>query len=88
MAERLRQNLAADDFPLTQKGIDLSASFGVAEKAPQDTLGTLFKRADGYLYEAKNDGRDRTVAREVSEAAPPPAGDSQSGQTGSQTHNG
>ncbi|WP_297561896.1 GGDEF domain-containing protein [Nitratireductor sp.] len=88
MAERLRQNLAADDFPLTQKGIDLSASFGVAEKAPQDTLGTLFKRADGYLYEAKNDGRDRTVAREVSAASPPPAGDSQSGQTGSQTHNG
>ena len=42
------------DFPV-------SASFGVTVVQSADTVESLFKRADGALYTAKNGGRDRIV---------------------------
>jgi diguanylate cyclase (GGDEF)-like protein len=35
-----------------------TASFGVAELRPDDTMSSMLKRADHALYRAKNDGRD------------------------------
>jgi len=35
-----------------------TASFGVAERMPRETLSDLLSRADKALYEAKRDGRD------------------------------
>lgn len=41
-----------------------TASFGVAASAPEDTMETLFSRADAALYDAKQAGRNRVVAGE------------------------
>ncbi len=40
---------------------NITASFGVAESEPNDTLDMLIDRADKMLYEAKNLGRNRVM---------------------------
>jgi diguanylate cyclase (GGDEF)-like protein len=58
LADHLRQRIAAQEFP----GVgQCTASFGVAESTPGDTLVTLIDRADQALYAAKRDGRNRVV---------------------------
>lgn len=48
-------NVAVPGIP---EGTRLTASFGVAEASPGETVESLFRRADKTLYEAKNTGRD------------------------------
>ena len=38
-----------------------TASFGVAERLPGESVEALLERADASLYRAKRGGRDRTV---------------------------
>ena len=61
-AERLRAGIlvgvALPDHPLLR----VSASFGVAQYRPGDTVDQLVGRSDGALYAAKAAGRNRTVA--------------------------
>jgi diguanylate cyclase (GGDEF)-like protein len=40
-------------------GLKITASFGVAARAPTEKYESLFKRADSAVYNAKEDGRDR-----------------------------
>jgi diguanylate cyclase (GGDEF)-like protein len=61
LAERLRVRLPA--LPGLPSGVHISASFGVAQLLPQDTYFAFLKRADMALYEAKSEGRNRTVTR-------------------------
>lgn len=58
-AEKLRAALEATAFP---EGVDITASFGVAECLPSDTLATLVARADRALYRAKSEGRNAVRA--------------------------
>ncbi|MCC2595225.1 diguanylate cyclase [Pusillimonas sp. MFBS29] len=60
-ADRVREELAAADFPAMSVGQPVTASFGVAELLPGETLSGLFRRADSMLYTAKNGGRNRVV---------------------------
>ena len=54
-AERARQAIASRPFA----GVgSLTISAGVAELAPDETPGDLYRRADEALYEAKTAGRD------------------------------
>ena len=60
--EHIRRTLS--DIPLiTPLGPHaLTASFGYTQLRAADTLDQALRRADGALYEAKNDGRNRAVA--------------------------
>ena len=55
LAERVRRDLYQHVFD--QVG-GLTASFGVAERRPDDSLSSLMERADAALYAAKRQGRN------------------------------
>lgn len=56
LAERLRHEFTATDFPLVGR---VTSSFGVAEYAQSDDVQSLLERADQALYRAKDKGRNR-----------------------------
>jgi diguanylate cyclase (GGDEF)-like protein len=66
-AERLRVAIAA----LSQPGIDVSASFGVATiPSTSSTMRDLMHAADTALYAAKEQGRNRVVAAPTLDPGP------------------
>lgn len=56
LAESLRERIAAHTFPVAGHK---TASFGVAEYQPGDSITDLVNRADRALYKAKSNGRNR-----------------------------
>ncbi|MBZ0148529.1 MAG: diguanylate cyclase [Pseudorhodoplanes sp.] len=69
-AEALRQRIAALRFDTVRGAMSLTCSFGVAEWQPGDTIDSLLKRADGALYAAKRDGRNRVVTANAAASSP------------------
>ncbi len=61
VAEKLRQTIAAESFPVVLHG---TASFGVATVREGDSVESLVARADAALYRAKEGGRDQVQAGE------------------------
>jgi diguanylate cyclase (GGDEF)-like protein len=59
-AERLREAIAQTDFSDLGLSRPVTASFGIASTAG-GPWGDLYKEADGWLYKAKNAGRNRTL---------------------------
>ena len=59
VAERIRHNTLGC---LQVGDHSISCSFGVARLEQGENFGELFKRADRYLYSAKEKGRNRTVS--------------------------
>ena len=57
-AEAIRTAFSGAAIEGLQQGLRPTASFGVAELRPDDTMSSMLKRADHALYRAKNDGRD------------------------------
>lgn len=72
--ERLRRVIA--NHPWADQGVTspVTASIGVTVAAPGDTMSTVLRRADEYLYEAKRSGRNR-VAGDTTSARSPYPGD-------------
>ncbi len=65
IAERVRQTVGREPFPVSSTGLtlDITISIGVAAlEDADDTADTILKRADRALYRAKRDGRNRVVA--------------------------
>jgi diguanylate cyclase (GGDEF)-like protein len=62
VAERIRTRIAAMTVPANGSSIAASVSIGIA-CYPEDggTLDALAAHADGALYSAKQDGRNRSV---------------------------
>lgn len=66
LAERLRQNVAAQGVAEGEDRIIYTISAGVASLLPEDVSPeNALKRADMALYEAKGAGRNRTMRAEV-----------------------
>ncbi|TZG28777.1 GGDEF domain-containing protein [Sphingomonas montanisoli] len=61
------ENLRRDVMALAIAGlpIQITASFGLTQLAPLDTLATLIKRADQALYASKQTGRNRTTTADM-----------------------
>ena len=59
IAERLRQHLLAEPLPAPNQSIPLTASIGVAQYHPQESIESLLQRADKAMYQAKASGRNR-----------------------------
>lgn len=62
VAERIREALASSPVTHEDQTIVITASIGVAAWRDGETLSQWLTRADGALYEAKHDGRNRCVA--------------------------
>ncbi len=58
-AEALRVRFGTTRLPELPEGRFCTASFGVAEASPLESLSDLRRRADAALYAAKRGGRDR-----------------------------
>ena len=63
-AERVRQHIRSHRFKFDGQDVSATASLGVAQWVPGETLDATMARADAALYQAKNSGRDRVVADE------------------------
>ncbi|MGC9667831.1 diguanylate cyclase [Planosporangium sp. 12N6] len=72
ICERLRGAVAAHDWSTVCPGLYVTTSVGVTEMGPDDDYSALLRRADDHLYLAKNLGRDRVVADDVSRAGADP----------------
>ena len=71
-AERFRGVLAAQDFGLPGH---VTSSFGVACLLPRESGAAFLARADGALYAAKQQGRNRVVAATPDQRTKSPAGE-------------
>ena len=65
VAERIRARVAGEPFRLPGGALlERTISIGIATReTATDTTDTLLKRADGGLYQAKESGRNRVIAR-------------------------
>ncbi|MEX2501254.1 MAG: GGDEF domain-containing protein [Trueperaceae bacterium] len=77
-AERLRERLPATsmDLPDDER---VTASFGVAERLPRETMRDVLRRADVAMYAAKGAGRDRV---QVDADVPDPLATEATGEVG------
>lgn len=59
VAERLRRAIAGHDWARTATRLKVTACFGVAQRAPGESLRAWIDRADQAVYAAKDAGRNR-----------------------------
>ena len=59
--EGIRAKLESLPFKFKQQPVTITASFGVAQFATEDSIESVFERADKHLYTAKNNGRNQIV---------------------------
>lgn len=57
--EKLRVAISKSPFNFHGKPVTITMSFGIAETQEGDTAESVFERADGALYKAKQTGRNR-----------------------------
>jgi len=63
-AEKIATMIRDADFQYDNKQIHISISIGMTQQQPEDEDSTkLYRRADGYLYQSKNNGRDQITAK-------------------------
>ena len=61
VANKIRTNIEVYSF--TQLNLKITASFGVCELKEEDTDESLILRTDKFLYEAKNNGKNKVIAK-------------------------
>jgi two-component system, cell cycle response regulator len=68
--ERVCARVAGAAMPTEKGAIPVTVSIGVASSRPWSTVDSLLATADGALYKAKADGRNRVVYASASPATP------------------
>ncbi|MCC6133925.1 MAG: GGDEF domain-containing protein [Candidatus Contendobacter sp.] len=58
LAEQIRRQIAASGADQSHEYVPVTISCGVSRFEPDDSLQSVFKRADQALYQAKRDGRN------------------------------
>ena len=61
LCDDLRERIASAAFQFRGEVIPMTVSIGLSALHPDDSLGSLFERADAALYRAKEAGRNRLV---------------------------
>jgi len=64
--ERVRQRIEAVSLRVGEQALQVTISAGLAEHIAGESVATALARADAALYEAKAQGRNRTVAADGS----------------------
>ncbi|MDK9718311.1 MAG: GGDEF domain-containing protein [Trichlorobacter sp.] len=62
LAERCREQIAANQFSCTDHQTNVTISIGVTGLHRDDSLDSIIKRADDALYQAKREGRNRVCS--------------------------
>jgi diguanylate cyclase (GGDEF)-like protein len=67
LAEKIRKKVAKAPIQFEDEHLSVEVSIGVATCTPsnENSMELLFKQADSCLYEAKNTGRNRVIAKEI-----------------------
>ncbi|MCB9096148.1 MAG: diguanylate cyclase [Arcobacter sp.] len=61
VAEKIRTTISS--IPISKENLIVTSSFGVSQMEDEDDENTLITKSDKYLYEAKNSGKNKVVAR-------------------------
>jgi diguanylate cyclase (GGDEF)-like protein len=61
VAERIRRSIESHTLSYDMSTLKVTASLGVSALRADDTVDTFVKRADGAMYKAKNNGRNRVA---------------------------
>lgn len=59
--DKIRASVAKTPFKFKDKPLQITISFGISEFKKDSEIEDVFSQADGALYEAKNQGRNRCV---------------------------
>ncbi len=65
VTERIRHALESADFRDVQPGLSVTTSIGVTAYSPPEALEDVLTRADGFLYQSKQAGRNRVTYGEA-----------------------
>lgn len=65
IAERVRQRISGEPILELPAEIEITASLGVAQSSPGQSVTELLHKADVALYAAKNNGRNRVVSADA-----------------------
>ena len=82
VAEQIRSSIAAKELIKRSSGErlgSLTISTGIAEIAPGDDCKKLIERADQALYQAKNNGRNRSIIGDGKSVATDPQIEAEAG---------
>ena len=69
IAERLREDIAELDLQVDGVTVRPTATFGVAQALPEESVQEIINRADMALYSGKREGRNRVVLADSRERA-------------------
>ena len=61
VAEKVRTTISSQ--PITKENLIVTSSFGVSQMTDDDDENTLLIKSDKCLYEAKNSGKNKVIAR-------------------------
>jgi Response regulator containing a CheY-like receiver domain and a GGDEF domain len=67
--EKIRKTIAKAAFRFKEKPVSITISFGLAGFEKEDTVESVFERADKALYQAKEQGRNRCIIYDPSMAS-------------------